>query len=54
MAQVGFYDIYVSRKIRKKLLKTLTSPVAPVRLDVPVQHKYSGFNVQPSPHTYYH
>jgi hypothetical protein len=54
IAQVGFYDIYVSRKMSKKLLKTLTSPGAPARLDVPVKHKYIGLNDQPPHHTHYH
>ena len=54
IAQVGFYDIYVSRKMEKKLLKMLASPVAPVRLDARAKHNYSGFNVQPLNHSYYH
>ncbi|MBI4794808.1 MAG: hypothetical protein HY790_03045, partial [Deltaproteobacteria bacterium] len=54
IAQVGFYDIYVSRKQEKKLLKKLTSPVVPARLDAGMKHKYSGFNAQPFNNTYYH
>ncbi|MBI4642551.1 MAG: glycosyltransferase family 39 protein [Deltaproteobacteria bacterium] len=54
IAQVGFYDIYVSRKLQKKLLKMLTSPVVPARLDSRVKHNYSGLNAQPFNNTYYH
>jgi 4-amino-4-deoxy-L-arabinose transferase-like glycosyltransferase len=46
LTQIGFYDIYVSRKIGKDLLQTLTSPVAPARLDAPLQQKDIGFNAQ--------
>ena len=54
VARVGFYDIYASRKMGKKLLKMLTSPVIPARLDASVKHKYIGLNAQPHHHTYYH
>jgi len=54
IAQVGHYDIYVSRRRGNKLLKTLASQVAPARLDVQVKQSYSAFNAPPPPDTYYH
>lgn len=54
IAQVGFYDIYVSRKQEKRLLKMLTSPVVPARLDSRVKHNYSALNAQPFNSPYYH
>ncbi|MDD5642096.1 MAG: glycosyltransferase family 39 protein [Syntrophales bacterium] len=54
IAQVGFYDIYVSRNMGKKLLKRLTSPLAPARVDAAAKPKYSGLNAQTSVNSYYH
>jgi len=54
LAQVGDYDIYVSRQGRAKLQKVKASPVTPVRLDVPKKHNYSSLNAPPPNNTYYH
>lgn len=54
VARVGYYDIYVSRKMAKKLLKSLSSPVVPARLDARGKPKYSGFNAQPLTNSYHH
>ena len=54
VAQVGDYDIYVSRRGRAKLQKLRASPVTPVRLDVPRKHNYSILNAPPPNNTYYH
>lgn len=54
LAQVGDYDIYVSRRGKAKLQKMRVSPVTPVRLDVPSKHNYSILNAPPPNSTYYH
>jgi hypothetical protein len=54
VAQVGFYDIYVSRKMEKKLAKMLASPVVPARLDALAKHNYSGINARSLSNTHYH
>ena len=54
IAQVGFYDIYVSRKQEKKLLKMLTSPVVPDRLDALAPRNYTALNAQPLTNPYNH
>ncbi|MHB8067128.1 MAG: ArnT family glycosyltransferase [Desulfobaccales bacterium] len=54
LAQVGDYDIYVSRRGRAKLQKIKASPVIPARLDVSKKQNYSSFHVPPPPNTYYH
>jgi hypothetical protein len=54
IAQVGFYDIYVSRKQEKKLLKMLTSPVVPAKLDALAPRNYTTLNAQPLTNPYNH
>jgi ribosomal protein S6--L-glutamate ligase len=47
LAQVGDYDIYVSRQGRAKMRKMRAAPVVPVRLDLAKKQKYSGFHAPP-------
>jgi len=44
LAQVGDYDIYVSRRNKGKLPKRITSPGPAARLAVPAQQDYNAFN----------
>jgi hypothetical protein len=53
LAQVGDYDIYVSRQGRAKLRQMRTSPVVPARLDVSKKRNYSGFHAPPPDSSYY-
>jgi hypothetical protein len=54
LAQVGDYDIYVSRRGRAKLRKMRTSQLVPVRLDVAKKHNYSSLHAPPPNRTYSH